>query len=119
MCTANADDDDSDDEAAGAEYEARGARKKDKKRQEREAQRQVQWRLSNIVVHLPVLVTESSFCHLWCLRSCCNDLFLQAEQAARDTRGSKQDYYTEARRRKEEAREAEEQRLVCLLPLTY
>ncbi|KAK9938400.1 hypothetical protein M0R45_015141 [Rubus argutus] len=67
--------DGSDEEAVEDEnYEAKASRKKEQKRQEREAQR-------------------------------------QAEQAARDSRQTKQDRYAEMRRRKDEEREAQERQL--------
>ncbi|KAJ9182725.1 hypothetical protein P3X46_006685 [Hevea brasiliensis] len=67
--------DESDDEAvAGQHYEAGASTKKEKKRQEREAQR-------------------------------------QAEEAARESRQTKQDRYAEMRRRKDEEREAKEHML--------
>ncbi|XP_050220531.1 DDRGK domain-containing protein 1 [Mercurialis annua] len=67
--------DESDDEvAAGEHYEARGSSKKEKRRQERDAQR-------------------------------------QAEEAARESRHSKQDRYAEMRRRKDEEHEAKERML--------
>ncbi|XP_057450467.1 DDRGK domain-containing protein 1 isoform X2 [Lotus japonicus] len=65
----------SDDEAGGGEsYEARASKKKEMKRQEREARR-------------------------------------QAEEAARESRNSKQDRYAEMRRLKDEEREAQERML--------
>lgn len=42
--------------------------------------------------------------------------FLKAEQAARESRQTKQDHYGETRRRKDEEREAEERRLVGSSP---
>ncbi|GAB4849658.1 hypothetical protein Ancab_004453 [Ancistrocladus abbreviatus] len=67
--------DDSDDEAAEGEFlEGRVSKKKERKRQERDAQR-------------------------------------QAEQAARESRQTKQDWYAEMRQRKDEEREAQERQL--------
>ncbi|KAG6397826.1 hypothetical protein SASPL_139274 [Salvia splendens] len=88
-------EDGSDDEDAADGYRARASTKKEKKRQEREAQRE------SVVCSEALMINASDI----------EELLLKAEDAARDSRRTKQDHYDEMRRKKDEEREAHERML--------
>ncbi|KAF9666941.1 hypothetical protein SADUNF_Sadunf16G0281000 [Salix dunnii] len=88
--------DESDDEVVGGAYHEDKASKRERKRQEREAQRQV--KESRVALREVFDLTKLL-------------IVVKAEEAARESRLTKQDRYAEMRRRKDEEREAKERML--------